>query len=109
MTAGIDLSVGGVLSLGTAIAATHFTNSSADFVVEDRDHRHGGDAGAVNGSLIGHLRLQPFIVTLATWSIFDGLALEVLPTQGGSVPQGFSNWIKDIDGRASPTRCGRSS
>jgi len=32
-------------------------------------------------------------VTLATWSIFDGLALEVLPTQGGSVPTGFSNWI----------------
>ncbi|HXW82731.1 MAG TPA: ABC transporter permease, partial [Acidimicrobiales bacterium] len=53
----------------------------------------GTAAGTCNGVLVGRLRLQPFIVTLATWSIFDGVALQVLPTQGGSVPAGFSNWI----------------
>lgn len=95
LTAGIDLSVGGVLSLGTAVAATHFTNSSNTFLWSVIVIAMGIGAGAINGALIGGLRLQPFIVTLATWSIFDGLALEVLPTQGGSVPAGFSNWIGD--------------
>lgn len=93
LTAGIDLSVGGVLSLGTALAATHFTNSGNTFVWSVVIIAIGVVAGTVNGALIGALRLQPFIVTLATWSIFDGVALEVLPTQGGSVPTGFANWI----------------
>jgi ribose transport system permease protein len=93
ITAGIDLSVGGVLSLGTAFAAIHFTNGSQTLLWSILIIVMGLTAGAINGALIGYLRLQPFIVTLATWSIFDGLALEVLPTQGGSVPTGFSNWI----------------
>ena len=29
------------------------------------------------------LRLQPFLVTLATWSILEGIALIVLPSEGG--------------------------
>jgi ribose transport system permease protein len=93
LTAGIDLSVGGVLSLGTALAATHFTGTGATLLWSAVIVAIGVGAGVVNGALIGGLRLQPFIVTLATWSIFDGIALEVLPTQGGSVPAGFSNWI----------------
>ena len=32
------------------------------------------------------LRLQPFLVTLATWSILSGVAMLILPTDGGSVP-----------------------
>jgi ribose transport system permease protein len=47
----------------------------------------------VNGLLVARLRLQPFIVTLATWSIFSGTALWVLPTEGGSIPQGFIDWV----------------
>lgn len=96
LTAGIDLSVGGVLSLGTALAATHFTNTGTSLLWGVVIIAMGTTAGAVNGLLVGRLRLQPFIVTLATWSIFDGIALEVLPTQGGSVPTGFSNWIGDM-------------
>ncbi len=95
ITAGIDLSVGGVLSLGTALAATHFTNGSTTLLWSIVILAIGVSAGAFNGLLVGRLRLQPFIVTLATWSIFDGIALQVLPTQGGSVPSGFSNWIDD--------------
>jgi ribose transport system permease protein len=95
LTAGIDLSVGGVLSLGTALAATHFTNGSTTLLWSIVILAIGGGAGAFNGLLVGRLRLQPFIVTLATWSIFDGIALQVLPTQGGSVPASFSNWIDE--------------
>lgn len=96
ITAGIDLSVGGVLSLGTGLAATHFTGTGTSLAWGVAIVAIGASAGAVNGLLVGHLKLQPFIVTLATWSIFDGIALEVLPTQGGSVPAGFSNWIVDM-------------
>lgn len=93
LTAGIDLSTGGVLSLGTAIAATHFANAETTLLWGVVVIGVGAGAGVVNGLLIGRLGLQPFIVTLATWSIFDGIALTVLPTQGGSVPGGFSSWI----------------
>ena len=93
LTAGIDLSVGGVLSLGTAIAATHFTNAATTAGWSVVILAIGTAAGLINGVLVGRLRLQPFIVTLATWSIFDGIALYVLPVAGGQVPAGFSNWI----------------
>jgi ribose transport system permease protein len=32
------------------------------------------------------MKLQPFLVTLAGWSVFTGIALMILPTDGGSVP-----------------------
>jgi ribose transport system permease protein len=93
LTAGIDLSVGGVLALGTTIAATHFTGTGTTLLWSVVILAIGTAAGLINGVLVGRLRLQPFIVTLATWSIFDGIALYVLPTAGGQVPSGFSGWI----------------
>jgi ribose transport system permease protein len=95
LTAGIDLSIGGVLSLGTALAATRFTGTGSALEWSIVILAIGLGAGALNGFLIGWLGLQPFIVTLATWSIFDGIALVVLPTAGGSVPEGFAAWIGD--------------
>ena len=93
LTAGIDLSVGGVMALGTTIAATHFTGTATTLLWSVVILAIGTAAGLINGVLVGRLRLQPFIVTLATWSIFDGIALYVLPTAGGQVPGGFSGWI----------------
>ncbi|HTW00976.1 MAG TPA: ABC transporter permease [Streptosporangiaceae bacterium] len=95
LTAGIDLSVGGILSLGTALAATQFHGTGSGLTWGVVILGIGIGSGAANGFLIGWLGLQPFIVTLATWSIFDGIALIVLPTQGGSVPEGFAAWIGD--------------
>ena len=48
--------------------------------------RSASPSGALNGLLISVLRLQPFLVTLATWSILSGVAMLILPTDGGSVP-----------------------
>jgi ribose transport system permease protein len=93
LTAGIDLSVGGVLALGTTIAATHFTGADTALAWSVAILAIGVAAGLINGFLIGRLGMQPFIVTLATWSIFDGIALYVLPVAGGQVPAGFSDWI----------------
>ena len=93
LTRGIDLSLGGVLSMGTAIAATHFVSPGSEVVWSAVIIASGAAVGVLNGALIGIFELQPFIVTLATWSIVSGIALLILPVQGGSIPEGFANWI----------------
>ena len=92
LTSGIDLSVGGMMSFGSALLATQMRDGSivqwAIAVLAI-----GAVAGAINGLIITMIGMQPFIVTLATWSILDGAALILLPTQGGTVPSAFSSVI----------------
>jgi ribose transport system permease protein len=104
LTGGIDLSVGGILSLSTALAATQFgEGGSGMFGWILAVLALGVLAGAANGILISVLRLQPFIVTLATWSIWSGVALWVLPIEGGQIPESFFTWVdKTKFGIASP-------
>lgn len=84
---GIDLSLGGIISLGTVIAATRFGDDPGNVVLWSAIIlAFGFGAGAINGLLISVLKLQPFLVTLAGWSIFTGIALTLLPTDGGAVP-----------------------
>jgi ribose transport system permease protein len=101
---GIDLSIGGIISLGTVIAATQFGENPAGILAWSIAILAMGFAiGAVNGLLISILKLQPFLVTLATWSILNGIAMLILPTDGGRVPGwwiGFS--YIEILGLASP-------
>jgi ribose transport system permease protein len=79
-----------MVSLGTVIAATQFGDSWATaalwFAIIVAI---GLGVGVVNGLLISILRLQPFLVTLATWSMLSGAALLVLPTDGGALPAGW--------------------
>jgi ribose transport system permease protein len=49
--------------------------------------------GLVNGLVVSLTKLQPFIVTLATWSIWGGIAFVVLPVEGGSTPNGLVNGL----------------
>ena len=84
---GIDLSIGGMISLGTVIAATQFGDDPVNIAIWSVAILALGFAvGALNGLLISVLKLQPFLVTLATWSILNGIAMLILPTDGGSVP-----------------------
>ena len=84
---GIDLSIGGMISLGTVIAATQFGEDPAEVALWSIGILALGLViGALNGLLISILQLQPFLVTLATWSILNGVAMLILPTDGGSVP-----------------------
>lgn len=88
---GIDLSVGGILSLTTAICATRGDPGLAEsifwigFVLA-----LGALVGVVNGLIITLGKLQPFVVTLATWSILEGCALTVLPAETSGVPK---SWV----------------
>jgi ribose transport system permease protein len=91
VSGGIDLSIGGILSLVTTLAALHFGDGGLQMWVVMALLLVGSTAaGAVNGFLIGVTRMQPFIVTLATLSVFDGAALWILPTNGGTVPD---DWV----------------
>jgi ribose transport system permease protein len=84
MTRGIDLSVGGVISLVSALMATHLNANGALIVVELTALICLGIlVGTLNGVIICYTGLQPFIVTLATWSICDGVAFAILPVEGG--------------------------
>jgi ribose transport system permease protein len=88
---GIDLSIGGILSLTTAICATRGDPGLAEsafwigFVLA-----LGAGVGVLNGLIITFGKLQPFVVTLATWSILEGCALTVLPAETSGVPQ---SWV----------------
>lgn len=88
---GIDLSIGGMISLGTVIAATRFTDDPSTVALWTVVILAlGFGIGALNGLLISLLKLQPFLVTLASWSILNGVAMIILPTDGGSIP---SWWV----------------
>jgi ribose transport system permease protein len=89
---GIDLSVGGTISLVTAIAATRGDEAAA-FPWLFALPLLGLAIGFVNGAIVSVLRLQPFVVTLAMWSILEGLALVVLPSERATVPRGWTSGI----------------
>ena len=105
---GIDLSIGGMISLGTVLAATRFgddpiTAAIWAFLIV----LIGALVGIANGVLVTALRLQPFLVTLATWSILAGAALFVCrPMVGGFPPAGWRSAAPAISG--CPPRSGCS-
>jgi ribose transport system permease protein len=92
LTGGIDLSVGGVISLTNSLEATRMPHTVEGMVAFTLAMLAlGFIMGAFNGLIIVRIGLQPFIATLITWSIYGGLALWILPTDRGDVPQGFIN------------------
>jgi ribose transport system permease protein len=79
MTAGIDLSVAAVAGCGNVIVAICITSWGRDnvgmlFVGIVIALALGCVFGAVNGVLIGKLRMAPFIITLAMMSVAQGVA-----------------------------------
>jgi ribose transport system permease protein len=82
ITAGIDLSVGAVLSLSSVLTATIMTTAgwglaATVFAVVAT----GAVFGAVQGAISTRFRLEPFIVTLAGLQIARGLALVISGNQ----------------------------
>ena len=94
LTRGIDLSVGGVVDLSNALAAMWLTGGVLHMIgISFLIVLIGAGAGLINGLLVGLGRLQPIVVTLATLSIFQGLAIRVLPQPGGEVPPGYTIFL----------------
>jgi ribose transport system permease protein len=99
LTRGIDLSVGGIIDLSNATAAVtlHDTPGSMIFGTV-MILLIGAAAGLLNGLLVAVGRLQPILVTLATLSIFQGIAIRILPQPGGSIPQTYTNILANTNG-----------
>jgi ribose/xylose/arabinose/galactoside ABC-type transport system permease subunit len=88
MTGGIDLSVGSVAALGGVVAIKVSAHGLLAGLLAGI--AAGAAVGAVNGFLITRLRLQPFIVTLASLLAIRGLALHVAGTRAAvAAPGGF--------------------
>lgn len=85
---GFDLSVGSVASLSAVVAATLFEHTGVPLAVVIA-LGVGLAIGLLNGLLVA-AGLEPFLVTLATLGVAQGIALIVRPTPGGVVPEGYT-------------------
>jgi ribose transport system permease protein len=96
LTGGIDLSLGPMVSLTNSIASAVTNKESPNTsmaVAAAAALAVGALGGLVNGVLVAYGRLQPIIVTLATGSIWTGIALYIRPSPGGFIPPDFSNLL----------------
>ena len=91
LTRGVDLSLGPVASVAGAVMALTITDHP--FLGLAAPVLIGLAAGLSNGLFVARLELPPIIVTLATMSVWQGVALIVLPNPGGSVPTAFQATI----------------
>lgn len=81
LIAGIDLSVGSVVSLATCIVATHanpVTGIGLALLL-------GLVVGLVNGAGIALAGIHPLVMTLSTMTFLQGFAYVLLPIPGGQV------------------------
>ena len=95
LTGGIDLSVGALMSLANVIAANWMVHASYPGALGMALVLMAGGAalGALTALAINVTRVPDIIVTLATSAIWGGLALQVMPTPGGGVPQAFADLL----------------
>ena len=75
LTGGIDLSVGSVLALSTALCAGFTTNGVPVGLAMVLALIIGTALGAVSGLLVTKGRLQPFIATLITMTVYRGATM----------------------------------
>lgn len=94
---GLDLSVGTMVSMLTALLVIWITPTSTptDILLAILAVCGVGMlAGMLNGFVVALLRLQPMITTYATSYIFSGIALLLLPRPGGDIPRDMVTFIR---------------
>lgn len=89
LTGGIDLSVGSILALSSALTAGLIGKGVPVGVAIILALGLGGIFGMLNGLLIAYGKLAPFIVTLATMTIFRGATL--IYSYGNPITKGLSD------------------
>jgi ribose transport system permease protein len=95
LTAGIDLSVGMMFILTNCLGSYIITGSTPTAMLGVVGVLLAGLAcGALNGAIVIYGRLQPIVTTIATGSIYYGLALWLRPQPGNS--DGFNADIADF-------------
>lgn len=89
LTGGIDLSVGSVLAFATLMTGQMINAGLPGWLAGILGVLLGGAIGTANGALIAFLDLPPFIVTLASMSIFRGFTM----LASGGMPVSLNNKI----------------
>lgn len=100
ISGGIDLSVGSVMSLVTAIMAT--LAPQIGWVAIPVALGTGAAIGLANAGGIILLRINPLIMTLASATIVKGVTLLMLPRPGGEVDYAFYDWLFGSDALFAP-------
>lgn len=78
LVGGIDLSVGAAAGLSAIVGSLLLTMFGVHpYLVIPLTMVFGLMLGLINGAFVAGLRLNPFIVTLATWEIFAGMTLVI--------------------------------
>jgi len=106
ISSGIDLSVGAIYALASALGAIFFNRYGPEGAHATESIgaiiagiilcvAAGTLCGMVNGGLLVALRVHPFIITLGTMTIFRGIAFVITNGQSvGSFPAGFRDLIR---------------
>jgi ribose transport system permease protein len=86
ITAGIDLSVGMILTLANCLASWIVVGTVGETTLGIIGVLFAGAlCGALNGFIVIFGRLQPIVTTIATGAMFYGIALFLRPFPGGAV------------------------
>ncbi|WP_245409292.1 ABC transporter permease [Shinella sp. WSJ-2] len=96
----IDVSVGPLMGLINVILVKVMIGDfgfTSPWIIVPAALLLGLASGALNGLLAAILRIQPIVATLATYLIYSGLALSILPAPSGTVP----GWLSALAGPAS--------
>ncbi len=84
---GLDLSVASVMATAAVLSTSTFDNTGGVFVV---GILLGAGVGAVNGYLVAYRKVTPFLATLATMIILQGIRFAYTGgAPGGSLPDAF--------------------
>ena len=89
LTAGIDLSVGSVLALTGAFAASMIAADISVWLVVPTILLSGALLGSFSGLLVAKGGIQPFIATLVTMTLLRGVTM--VYTDGRPISSGFSD------------------
>jgi len=96
MSGGIDLSIGGIVTLVNVILASLMNDSAQSVVLALLVATAVGlGASALNGLLVGVLRLPAMVATFGTSAVWFGVSLMIMPQPGGYVPAMFYRMYKD--------------
>ncbi len=96
LTGGIDLSVGSTMALSAVVIGLMQERGSPERALMSMALLTGALCGAVNGMFIVRWKIHPLIVTLATLSLYRGLAEGMSAAQPVS---GFSGWFTELAAR----------
>ena len=98
VSGGIDLSVGSVVALTSVVGATSLLKGYSPVTAALLTILVGAGIGLLNGTIIGGLRMMPFIVTLGMMGIARGAAKWLSGSQTVNVPEtGLNNLMAQAD------------